>query len=216
MIGKELKKENNRLIKIIWNIFALKTLLILFGIMISLIISFLLLMITGERSDTYYGVVEKHATDDVNFIVAYHNYNGTDCIDDTYKSYSSYFDEFVHEVKENPSILFYKKIEPMSYINYINEDNIISVIKLLTNSKCIEAVDLNFTSCHNESIKIFCETESLHLKSITLRGFFDTEKIILMNKSGDLKCLYKMQKAIEKESLLLTKRLIKTYNSQPS
>ena len=140
----------------------------------------------------------------MDFIVAYHNYNRTDCIDDTYQSYSSYFDEFIREVKGNPSILFHKNIK-MSSMNYINDVNIIDVIKLLNNSKCTQVVDLGFTYCDIDSIKRICDIESSHIKSISLRGSFDTEKIIAMHKSGDLKCLYKMQKVIEKESLLLTK-----------
>ena len=175
MIGKELKKENNRLMKIIRNIFTFKTVLILFGIMMSLIISFLLWMIIAERSETYYGILQKHAIEDVNFIVAYHNYNATGCIDDTYKSYTSHLDEFVHEVKGNPSILFYKNIK-LGTLNYIGDDDIVGVITLLRNSKCIETVNLGLTLCGIESIKRICDIESSHIKSISLRGSFDTEK----------------------------------------
>ena len=155
--------------KIIQNIFASKTVLILFGIILFL----LWYIIYDEHVTTYYQMTEKHAIDDVNFIVAYHNYSRMDCI---------------------------------------NDDNIIKIIKLLSNSRCIEVVDLGFTICSIESIKKICNTESSHLKSIILRGDFDIKKIISMNKLSNFQCLYKMQEITQKisndyhvESLLLTK-----------
>lgn len=166
-------------------------------IIIPLLITFSLIFwlhykVVDSKLGDYYFNIDEIAKKDSAFLRTYIKNMNLICKKEEYKFYAEYFDEIISEIKLNPHIAEYEKLNFSG--RYLNNSQLPYLIKLLDSFSCLKEINFSLNQIDIKGVQTLCNFDFHYVNKIDVSNNvygYNTDELISFLSPCKYKIIHK-------------------------